>query len=166
MQKAQQSPGWLKELRGEHTPETEEYGISSFVYRARRPLHPERFLSLIQSQTLVQVLRSKGYVWIASRVWRAGHWSKVGRYIALNAGPTWWAAVPRDDWPQTPEMSAYVDTHWDDAVGDCRQELVFIGVKMDQARITAALDECLLTDDEMAVGPEAWAQYPDSFNVW
>ncbi|MCG8352460.1 MAG: GTP-binding protein [Chloroflexales bacterium] len=166
MVKLQLSPGWLKELHGEHVPETEEYGIGSFVYRARRPFHPKRFHGLISGSVLQQVLRSKGAFWLASRVWRAGRWSKVGRYVQIGGGAPWLASVPRAEWPQTPEVAAYVDRYWDNQVGDCRQELVFIGVKMDEAAIGAALDACLLSDGELELGPERWEFFEDPFPAW
>lgn len=166
MQKIQNSPGWFKELRGEHIPETEEYGISSFVYRARRPFHPERLMNLLNTATLQQVLRSKGTLWLATRVWRAGIWSKVGRYVTLSPGAVWWAAIPPAERPQTPEMQRYLATYWDANVGDCRQEIVFIGIAMDQAAIRADLDACLLTDVEMALGPERWESFADPFPEW
>jgi G3E family GTPase len=166
MVKLQNSPGWLKELRGEHVPETEAYGIHSFVYRARRPFHPERLRSVVQDGTLKQVLRSKGTFWLASRVWRAGRWSKVGRYLSITSGAPWLASTPRAEWSETPEVEAYVARYWDDAVGDCRQELVFIGVQMDEAGIRAAFDRALLTDGELELGAERWALFADSFPAW
>ncbi|MCU0490336.1 MAG: GTP-binding protein [Chloroflexaceae bacterium] len=166
MEQIEHSPGWLRELQGEHTPETEEYGISSFVYRARRPFHPQRLMSLITDSTLQQVLRSKGTMWLATRVWRAGVWAKVGRYAALTGGRTWLAAIPADEWPQTPEVSTYRERYWHPEVGDCRQELVFIGIHMPRAQIEAGLDACLLTDAEMALGPEGWESFSDSFPRW
>jgi G3E family GTPase len=166
MEKLQNSPGWLKELRGEHIPETLEYGISSFVYRARRPFHPERLMAIVQNSTLTQVLRSKGTFWLASRVDRSARWSKVGRYLQITAGAAWLATTPSDNWPQTPAITAYVARYWNDDVGDCRQELVFIGIKMDELAIRTALDAALLTDDEMKLGIERWSTFPDPFPAW
>jgi G3E family GTPase len=166
MPKLQRSPGWLKELQGEHVPESEEYGITSFVYRARRPFHPQRLRALLQSATLQQVLRSKGTFWLATRVWRAGRWQKVGRYLQVTPGAPWLASTPRAEWPQTPEVEQYVARYWDDSVGDCRQEVVFIGVKMDEGAIRLALDGALLTDAELELGPERWAFFEDPFPAW
>ncbi|NWF80357.1 MAG: GTP-binding protein [Chloroflexi bacterium] len=166
MERIRNSPGWLKELRGEHTPETEEYGIRSFVYRARRPFHPARLREVVHGATLQQVLRAKGSFWLATRVWRAGQFQKTGRFLAMGAGPTWLAAIPRAEWPQTPELDAYLARYWDDSVGDCRQELVFIGVNVDEAALRARLDACLLTDGEMALGPERWEFFEDPFPAW
>jgi G3E family GTPase len=166
MERIRNSPGWLKELRGEHVPETEEYGISSFVYRARRPFHPERLHAVIRSTALQQVLRAKGTFWLASRVWRAGQLQKTGRYLSLGAGATWLAALPADERPQTPVVADYMARYWDDTVGDCRQELVFIGVKMDEAALRSALDAALLTDSELDLGPERWEFFTDPFPAW
>jgi G3E family GTPase len=166
MERIRNSPGWLKELRGEHVPETEEYGISSFVYRARRPFHPERLHALIRGTALQQVLRAKGTFWLASRVWRAGRLQKTGRYLSLGAGATWLAALPADERPQTPEVADYLARYWDEAVGDCRQELVFIGVKLDEAALRGALDAALLTDSELDLGPERWESFVDPFPAW
>ncbi len=160
-QQAAQAPGWVKELRGEHVPETEEYGISSFVYRAQRPFHPQRFAEFTHSSVIVQVLRAKGFAWLASRMDDVVGFSKAGRMCRLNLAGRWWASVPSDQWPATPEFGEYRRQYWRPPYGDRRQELVFIGVKMDQAQIQRTLDACLLTDAELALGPDGWATLPD-----
>ncbi len=166
MERIRNSPGWLKELRGEHIPETEEYGVHSFVYRSRRPFHPERLYATLCGMTLQQVLRAKGMFWLASRLERAGILQKVGRFLSFGAGPVWFAAIPSDERPQTPEVMEYLGRYWDPAVGDCRQELVFIGVNMDEMAIRAALDQALLTDDELVLSPECWHTFRDPFPAW
>ncbi|GIV64734.1 MAG: GTP-binding protein [Bellilinea sp.] len=166
LERIRHSPGWLKELNGEHIPETEEYGIKSFVYRARRPFHPQRFFNLIHGNTLQQVLRAKGTFWLASRFWRAGHLQKTGRFLAFGAGPVWIAAMPANERPQTPEIKAYYERYWDPEVGDCRQELVFIGINVDEERVRSDLDDALLNDDEMRQGPEQWQRFSDPFPRW
>ncbi len=166
MERIRNSPGWLKELRGEHVPETEEYGISSFVYRARRPFHPARLHEVIQGGALQQVLRAKGTLWLATRIWRAGQFQKAGRFLALGAGMTWLAAIPKAEWPRSEQVDAYVARYWDERVGDCRQELVFIGVNVNEAALRADLDACLLTDSEMELGPERWEFFDDPFAAW
>jgi G3E family GTPase len=166
MERIRNAPGWLKELRGEHVPETEEYGIRSFVYRARRPFHPARLREVVYGRALQQVLRAKGTFWLATRVWRAGQLQKAGRYLTLSAGGTWLAALPKAEWPQGDQVNDYVARYWDDRVGDCRQELVFIGVNLDEAALRGALDACLLTDAEMDLGPERWAFFEDPFPAW
>ncbi|WP_398308814.1 zinc metallochaperone GTPase ZigA [Zoogloea sp.] len=162
---AAEAPGWLAELRGEHAPETEEYGITSFVYRARRPFHPERFHEWI-NQEWPGVVRSKGYFWLASRPTMVGSWSQAGAVVRHELAGLWWAAVPRDRWPQDEEGLAAIRARWDDAVGDAQQELVLIGIDMDEAALRARLDACLLNDTEYASSPAAWTQLPDPFPRW
>ncbi len=164
-EEASKAPGWLKELRGEHTPETEEYGISSFVYRARRPFHPKRFFVLVESEW-PGVVRSKGFFWLASRPTYAGSWSQAGAVARHGAAGYWWAAVPMQHWPRDPEAVAHIRKNWEEGVGDARQELVLIGIGMDEAALRARFDTCLLTDAEMAKGPKAWARYEDPFPSW
>ncbi|GAA4342919.1 zinc metallochaperone GTPase ZigA [Pigmentiphaga soli] len=159
------APGWLKELRGEHTPESQAYGIASFVYRARRPFHPERFHALIESEW-PGVIRSKGFFWLASRPTLAGSWSQAGGVCRHGIAGQWWAAVPQRHWPDDPEAVALIRANWADDVGDARQELVLIGIGMDEAGLRARFDACLLSDAEMADGPAAWTGYRDPFPAW
>jgi G3E family GTPase len=159
------APGWLREMRGEHTPETEEYGISSFVYHARRPFHPERYMALIHSEW-DGVVRSKGYFWLASRMDFAGLWSQAGATCRHGAAGLWWSAVDKADWPQDADYLANIASKWDGDYGDRRQELVFIGMQMNQAEIRAKLDACLLTDHEMTQGEAVWRTYADPFPDW
>jgi len=141
---AEHAPGWLKVFRGEHTPETEEYGIASFAYRARRPFHPERFHRFLYEGEWDNgaLLRSKGFFWLASRHDHAGTWSQAG------AAGRWLAAVPREHWPEDAAIRAEVLQDWAEPYGDRRQELVFIGQNVDEARLRAELD----------VGPAASAE--------
>jgi G3E family GTPase len=159
------APGWLREMRGEHVPETEEYGISSFSYLARRPFHPQRFWDLIHSEWQ-GVIRSKGYFWLASRMAFAGEWSQAGGTCRYGAAGLWWGAVDPADWPDDPEYLLGIRSKLHQPFDDRRQELVFIGMDMDKAAITAGLDACLLTDAEMKEGERAWARYPDPFPEW
>jgi G3E family GTPase len=163
---AQQAPGWLKELRGEHVPETEEYGIGSFVYRARRPFHPERFMKCIQGEW-PGVVRSKGFFWLATRMDWLGSWSQAGAACRTEAGGFWWAAVPKNQWPDDDETCREIAKQWRKPWGDRRQEIVIIGIAMDEKALTAMLDGCLLTDEEMALGPEGWmSRFSDPFMPW
>ncbi|CAM2145442.1 zinc metallochaperone GTPase ZigA [Paraburkholderia tropica] len=164
-EEASKAPGWLAELRGEHTPETEEYGITSFVWRARRPLHPQRFWALINSEW-PGVVRSKGFFWLASRPTHAASWSQAGAVCRHGMAGLWWAAVPKHRWPTDEESLEFIEGNWDETVGDARQELVLIGMEMDEAGLRARLDACLLTDAEMAEGPQAWIAYRDPFPAW
>lgn len=164
-EKAAQAPGWLKELRGEHTPETEEYGIASFVYRARRPFHPARFAQVMES-SLTGIVRSKGYFWLASRPEYAGSWSQAGGVARQGLAGSWWVSVPEERWPADEESLNYIRSVWVDGVGDARQELVFIGMDMDEQTLRARLDDALLTDKEMAEGLAKWVSYPDPIDPW
>ncbi|SDV46441.1 zinc metallochaperone GTPase ZigA [Chitinasiproducens palmae] len=162
---ASTAPGWLQELRGTHTPETEEYGIRSFVYRARRPFHPQRFFEFVESEW-PGVVRSKGFFWLASHPTLAGSWSQAGAVARHGPAGYWWAAVPPERWPQDAESVAAIRSKWDDSVGDARQELVLIGMDMDEPSLRARLDACLLTDEEMAKGPNTWTTWETPFPDW
>jgi G3E family GTPase len=169
-ERAGQAPGWLKELRGTHRPETEEYGISSFVYRSRRPFHPARLWAFFNGEggndEWRGVLRSKGFFWLASRMDMVGAWSQAGGACRIEPAGFWWAATPRSDWPDDAETQAEISRIWDGVFGDRRQEVVFIGAGMSQEKITSALDACLLTEEEACLGVQAWIQLEDPFGNW
>jgi len=164
-ERAAQSPGWRMAMRGEEVSESDEYGVGHFVYRARRPFHPQRLSDALAGDWF-GLLRSKGFVWLASRADRIGIWSQAGRLAQLQGGGYWWAAVHPDRRPDTPEFRASLDRIWDPQVGDCRQELVFIGLELDEIAAYDKLQGCLLTDEEMAAGPQAWLGFPDPFPAW
>jgi G3E family GTPase len=167
-EKAARAPGWLKELRGEHTPETLEYGIASFVYRARRPFHPGRFWDFLYdvSGAWDGVLRSKGFFWLASRHDMVGLWSQAGSTALYEAAGFWFASRPPAEWPADPENRAQLERDWQEPFGDRRQELVFIGAEMDEALLRERLDGCLLDDGELAAEPQAWTALRDPFPRW
>ena len=166
-EKAAQAPGWLQELRGEHVPETEEYGIASSAYRARRPFHPQRFFNFIDGPwDNGTLLRSKGFFWLASKHMDAGSWSQAGGLMRYGFAGRWWRYVPKNQWPTDPESTTGIMKNWTADSGDCRQELVFIGQNIDFTQLTAELDACLLTDEEMALGVEGWGLLPDPFGPW
>lgn len=163
---ASRSAGWLKELNGTHTPETEEYGIASFVYRARRPFHPSRFWDFLHVRW-PGLLRSKGYFWLATRHDMVGLWSQAGGSAEYRPYGYWWASVPKNQWPDNPDSAQRIVAQWKAPYGDRRQELVFIGQGLDQQDMRDALDACLLTDDELADGPECWQlSLEDPFPDW
>jgi G3E family GTPase len=164
-ERAREAPGWAREMRGEHTPETEAYGISSFVYRARRPFHPRRLVDLFESEW-PGVVRSKGYFWLATRNEWAGHLSQAGGALRFEGAGHWWAATPRDRWPDDPQSRAAIESEWLPPYGDRRQELVFIGIELDEAAFRRRLDQCLLTEREFAAGEAAWRSYTDPLPVW
>ncbi len=165
IERAAASPGWVRELRGEHTPETEEYGIGSFVYRARRPFHPQRLWSLIE-QGIKGLIRSKGCIWLATRMDFCGSWSQAGCSLTIDRTGYWFDAMARDEWPDEPETLEWVQGNWADPWGDRRQELVFIGQELNHKEVTTALDACLLTDAEMTEGPKRWRRLADPFPPW
>ncbi|RMP68013.1 hypothetical protein ALQ18_02848 [Pseudomonas marginalis pv. marginalis] len=166
-ERAAQAPGWLQELRGEHVPETEEYGIASTAYRARRPFHPQRFYDFIDRPWVNgKLLRSKGFFWLASKHLDAGSWSQAGGLMRHGFAGRWWRFVPKSQWPQDEESVAAIMGNWQLSTGDCRQELVFIGQNIDFAQMRAELEACLLNDEEMALGVEGWRLMADPFGPW
>ena len=166
-ERAQMAPGWLKELRGEHTPETEEYCIASLTYRARRPFHPQKFYDFLHQRDFPgTLLRSKGYFWIASQPEFAGQWSQAGGIARYGLAGLFWKAIPEDQWPQDKDYLNNIREIWEEPFGDMRQELVFIGQNLDQAVLTRMLDACLLTDNELYGGKAVWKELPDPFPAW
>jgi G3E family GTPase len=164
-ERAHEHPLWAKELYGfaDHMPETEEYGISSFVYRARKPFHPARIHKLLNGP-LPGVIRAKGHFWIATRPNWVAEFSLAGAISSVAPLGGWWAAIPQARWPDHPEAVQKMLANWQDPWGDRRQELVFIGAAMDRAALIAALDTCLMDADSFT--PEAWATLPDPFPRW
>ncbi len=164
-ERAEAAPGWVQELQGEHVPETEEYGIHSFVFRARRPFHPERFHAFVEGRW-PGVLRAKGFFWLATRMEVVGSLSQAG--VMREHGPvgTWWAANPELVEGARAELGEWFEANWEEPFGDRRQELVFIGQALDFEAMTRALEGALLTPGEMAPGPEGWARLPDPFPAW
>jgi len=157
---ASNAPGWLATLRGEHVPESEVYGIKSFVYRARRPFHPRRWWDLMQLEW-PGVVRSKGFFWLATRPDFVGSWSRAGEVSRHGAAGIWWAAVPETEWPSDADARSAIKEQWDPMFGDRLQEIVLIGIGMDQAALTAALDACLQDDAQDGAMP-----LDDPFPVW
>lgn len=151
-EQASQSAGWIKELNQEHTPETEEYGISSFVFRDHRPFHPERFWNFVQHNWPGNVVRSKGIFWLASRPDHAILWSQAGGSSKAEIYGKWWASVPEKERKKRP---AFIQDHreimkkWDSYWGDRLNELVIIGTQLDKELVRLALQSCLLNDDEI-----------------
>ncbi|MFN7268060.1 MAG: GTP-binding protein [Cereibacter sp.] len=163
--RAQEHPLWAKELYGfaRHTPESDEYGITSFVYRARAPFHPKRIHDVLNG-ALPGVIRAKGHFWIASRPDWVAEFSLAGAMSSVTPLGRWWASVPRDRWPTHPDAQAEVRGKWQEPWGDRRQELVFIGIGLNPAVLTERLDTALLDVDTFA--PKNWATLPDPFPSW
>ncbi|MDO8825503.1 zinc metallochaperone GTPase ZigA [Methylophaga sp.] len=166
-EKAEQAAGWLKEMRGEHIPETEEYGISSFTYVARRPFHPQKFYDFLhQDWPCGKLIRSKGYFWLASRPQFAGQWNQAGGIARYGFAGMFWKAIPENRWPQDAESLQTIKENWQEPFGDMRQELVFIGQNLNPKAVTAQLNDCLLTDNELLAGKQLWESLPDPFPLW
>ncbi len=165
--KAQQAPGWLKEMRGEHVPETEEYGIQSFVYTARKPFYPKKFYDFLhQERKQGKLIRSKGYFWLATRPEFAGQWNQAGGIARYSPAGYFWKAVPEDNWPEDEEYLSFIKEKWIEPFGDMRQELVFIGQALNKELICQQLDDCLLTDDDLLKGKAFWKTLEDPFEPW
>ncbi len=165
--KAHEHPMWAKELYGfaDHVPETEEYGVTSFVYRARQPFVPEKILAALNGD-MPGVIRAKGHFWIATRPEWVAEFSLAGALSSVKPIGTWWASVPQDRWPDHPSARAYMEQHWIEPWGDRRQELVFIGSDIDWPALKEKLDGCLVPAD-LASGPDALPMdLPDPFPGW
>ncbi|OHY78009.1 cobalamin biosynthesis protein CobW [Priestia aryabhattai] len=157
-ERASQGAGWIKELNEEHhTPETEEFGISSFVYRRNRPLHPERFMKWLENWP-VDIVRAKGFFWLASRNHMAGLLSQAGTSIMIQGAGEWVATYTAEEREQTLKEEPELRAKWDEQFGDRINELVFIGIDMNEAEIIKTLDHCLLTTEEMN---QDWTTFKD-----
>ncbi|MFK4505779.1 zinc metallochaperone GTPase ZigA [Bradyrhizobium daqingense] len=165
-EKAQAHPLWYKELYGfaDHVPETDEYGVRNFVYRARRPFDPGKFDRFIK-EPWPGVIRAKGHFWLATRPQWLGEISQAGSIIRTEALGFWWASVPAERWPDDPLWRKKLRQNWSDIYGDRRQEIVFIGAGMDEDSIRARLDACLVTG-KPAMDIAEWARLADPFPVW
>ena len=165
--KAQEAPGWLKEMRGDHTPETEEYGISSFTFVARRPFYPDKFYEFVHNTNKFgKLIRSKGYFWLGSRLEYAGQWSQAGGIARYGFAGMFWKSVPKQNWPTDEESLKIIKQNWEEPFGDMRQELVFIGQGLDKDAMIDALENCLVTEDDLLKGEEFWTTLNDPFPPW
>lgn len=165
-EKAEASAGWINELENEHTPETEEYGISSFVFRSQRPFHPERFLKYINSSFPSNVIRSKGLFWLASRLDQALVWSSAGGSCKADYAGIWWASMPfqeRINYASFVENQQHIEAAWHPKFGDRKTELVIIGQYLDKSKIISQLESCLLTDRETGLWGEGKLQMIDNW---
>ncbi len=167
-EEAEQSAGWIEELnKDEHTPETEEYGIGSFVYRSKKPFDPERFWYYIRHKFPKTILRSKGLFWVASRPEQALVWSQAGGSLKADNAGVWWSSMPfnkRIEFLSFIENQKQIESDWHEAFGDRKNEIVFIGQDMDEALICSDLDACLSNDEELA--SQKWKNgYEDQWPV-
>ena len=165
--KAQEAPGWLKEMRGDHTPETEEFGISSFTFVARRPFYPDKFYEFVHNTNKFgKLIRSKGYFWLGSRLEYAGQWSQAGGIARYGFAGMFWKSVPKQNWPTDEESLKIIKQNWEEPFGDMRQELVFIGQGLDKDAMIGALEDCLVTEEDLLKGEEFWTTLNDPFPPW
>lgn len=166
VQKAHEHPLWAKELYGfaDHVPETEEYGVASYVYRARRPFIPEAVMTVLNGE-MPGVIRAKGHFWIATRPEWVAEFSLAGALSSVAPLGTWWASVPKNRWPDHEGAQAYMTQHWQAPWGDRRQEIVFIGAGIDWPALKARLDACLVPEAQ-AKDPNSLPDYPDPFPAW
>ena len=165
-EKAHEHPMWAKELYGfaDHVPETEEYGVASFVYRARRPFVPEKIMTVLNGD-LPGVIRAKGHFWIATRPEWVAEFSLAGALSSIRPLGTWWASVPENRWPQDDVGKNYMKQHWQEPWGDRRQEIVFIGAGINWADIKMLLDNALVAEDQ-ALTPHSLPKFFDPFPNW
>jgi len=165
-EKAHEHPMWAKELYGfaDHVPETEEYGIASFVYRARAPFDPNK-LHAVLNGNLPGVIRAKGHFWVATRPEWVAEFSLAGALSSVAPLGTWWASVPAERWPTQQQARDYMQAHWQEPFGDRRQELVFIGAGIDWPAIKSTLDACLIPEATAETLPD-YADLDDPFPLW
>ena len=164
---ASQAPGWLKEMRGDHIPETEEYGISSFSYLARRPFYPQKFYEFLHStEHYGKLIRSKGFFWLGSRLEYAGQWSQAGGIARYGFAGKFWKSVPKEHWPTEKEYLESIEESWAEPFGDMRQELVFIGQGLDKTAMIDALNDCLVSEEDLDKGEDFWESLSDPFPPW
>ena len=164
---ARQAPGWLKEMRGDHIPETEEYGISSFSYVARRPFYPQKFYEFLHgTEQYGKLIRSKGFFWLGSRLEYAGQWSQAGGIARYGFAGMFWKSVPKQDWPSDKEYLESIEESWVEPFGDMRQELVFIGQNLDKTAMIDALNDCLVSEEDLDRGEDFWESLSDPFPPW
>ncbi len=165
-EEAESSSAWIEELqKDEHTPETEEYGISSFVYRTKKPFHPERFWAYVNKEFPTSIIRSKGLFWLSSRPKQALTWSQAGGSLQADSAGVWWASMPYDQriqYMSFVENQSTIESDWHKQFGDRKNEIVFIGQDMDVAQITKELDQCLATPKELDI-PDWHLGYQDEW---
>ncbi len=167
-EEAEQNAGWIEELnKDKHTPETEEYGINSFVYRSKKPFDPQRFWHYVQHKFPSSVIRSKGLFWLASRPEQALIWGQAGGSLKADSAGVWWSSMPlqkRSQYLAFTDNQKDIEAKWDKTFGDRMNEIVFIGMEMDEEGITAQLNACLSSDNELAT--QEWKNgYDDEWPV-
>lgn len=166
-EKAEASAGWIRELENEHLPETEEYGIGSFVFRSKKPFHPDRFLDFVQNKFPTNIIRSKGLFWLESRPDQALVWGQAGGSLKADSAGVWWSSMPFESrilQMSFVENQQQIESDWDITFGDRKNEIVFIGQNINETIIRSLLEKCLLTDKELAI--QKWKKgYQDDWPV-
>jgi G3E family GTPase len=166
-ERTSQSAGWIDELNKEHVPETEEYGIGSFVFRDKKPFHPERFWNYLNESWPANVIRSKGLFWIASRKDVALNWSQAGGSLRADKAGVWWSSMSYSErirYESFVDNQQLIESKWDKRFGDRENELVIIGQSLDKEGITTELRNCLCTEAEI-LNMEAGHLFKDPFPV-
>lgn len=166
-EEAEMSAGWIQELEGIHTPETEEYGINSFVFRDHRPFHPYRLWNFI-SDFPQTIIRSKGLFWIASRPDQALNWSQAGGSIKAEGAGVWWASMPynqRINFPNFLQNQEIIEERWSLEFGDRLNELVFIGIRLNETEIREKLEKCICTSEEIVDMQNGFGSKSDPFPI-
>jgi G3E family GTPase len=164
-EKSTQDSGWQRAIIGKQLPQSPEFELDSFVYRARRPFHPGRLWDILQEE-MPGVIRAKGFFWLASRNNHAGIWSQAGRTFRDDLAGRWWASLPHEEWPDEQIAQEEISRVYQEPYGDRRQELAFIGAHMDRFAIEQRLNQCLLDDVEMRLGQYGWSAFADPFSIW
>ncbi len=163
-EKAESSAGWIRELQGKHTPETEEYGISSFTYRTSQPFDAEKLWKFLHDdENWTGVLRSKGFFWVAADHRVVYEWAQAGGVSSVEPFGMWWAAVPREHWEHPEDQRPDRQPDWHPRFGDRAQQIVFIGQQMPEAAIRARLDACLLDERLAAADSAVWEEARNPF---
>lgn len=164
-QKAEESPGWLKIMRGEEDSESDEYGVTSFSFDDRKPFHPERFHEFLHTK-FNGLYRAKGYFWLATKPEFMAEMAFAGTVREYSPKGFWWTSVPEENWPQDEESRAQIMKDWDENFGDRCQKLVFIGKKEILPEVKEKLEKSLLTDEELCSSAEFLRSLKDPFEDW
>jgi G3E family GTPase len=163
---AKASAGWAKALMEEHTPESEAFGLGSFVFRARRPLDPARLMEFLQSPLMKRVVRAKGFLWLATRPRIRTLLQTAGQQATLDPVGPCWALIPEEQWPTDPETRERIERTWDPDFGDMRQELVLIGIDLPRADLERTLSAALISEEQFEGGEPVWLALDDPFPSW
>ena len=167
-EEAETSAGWMRELEGIHTPETEEYGINSFVYRNEKPFHPARFWKFIRDEFPQTIIRSKGLFWIASRQDQALNWSQAGGSMKAEGAGVWWASMPfseRIKFQNFVDNQEIIEERWTVEFGDRLNEIVFIGIQLDEKQVRNEFDKCICNDEEIMLMQNQMFPQEDDFQI-